>query len=176
MKSPLPTFLATLAIAAAPAVPAASAAEHSPAPSTQPEKPTPASILADQVGEIAASTSMSAKTRAKLITAAVRAAILAATESAATPAAKLKLALDLATAAAKAAPSFATTITSAVIEIPVLAAIDDLAAQVKAAVLAGVRAAVFENGEVRFDTEHPKAPAPTEFHGDTGDTVVSPSY
>jgi hypothetical protein len=146
-----------------------------PAAEAQAEKPTPASILAAQVSEIASSTDMSRKSQAKLITSTVRAAIIAAIEGIKNPEEKLQLALELAGVAAQAAPRFAETITQAVESIPAISRIEGAVAQVKAAVKAGVQAAD-EPETAIADNKSGRRPAKPEFGGNNGDVRQSPSH
>ena len=138
------------------------------------ESQSPASTLAAQVQEIAASSSLSRRSQAKLITKAVRDAINAATDGIKDPAERLQLALELATAAAKAAPHFAATITSAVTSLPSIAKIEGAGDQIQAAVKAGIDAA--GGTEIANPAVNPPRPGHHDFGGpNKGETVVSPS-
>ncbi len=140
----------------------------------QAEQPTPATILASQVGEIASSSSLSRKTKEERITSAVRLAVIAATADVKDPEQALTIALGLATAAAKAAPDFATVIRDAILSIPSIAAIDGALAQLQKAVLDGVTAAANERHEANAASSPPRPPPNPEFGGSTGQVVVSP--
>lgn len=147
-----------------------------PAPASTQEqtKPaTPEQLLAAQVAAIVASEATDAE-KQKNIGLIVRTAVTTATVGLKDTRQSLTVALSLAEAAAKAAPVFATTISTAVLSIPAIAALENAATQINAAVAAGVKAGTVP--VVNFDalTETPAAPQP-EFRGYTSDAVVSRS-
>jgi hypothetical protein len=133
--------------------------------------PTPASLLAAQVKQIAATPDMADKTKAKLIARAVELAVANALAGVTDPAEALRLAAELARAAAKAAPRFSEAITRAVMSNPAIASEDGALARVEAAVQAGVKAANFA-AKPPSDRER----AHSDFGGSNGDIVVSPSF
>ena len=176
MKSHLAFLLVYLPVSAGLAAQDTNSLQNQSGPARQTEETlTPEAVLAAQVSEIASSTTLSPKTQAKLIASAVRLAVLAATEAVADPAQRLTLALELATAAANAAPQFANAITTAVSSIPSIASINGALTQIKAAVQSGTQAAE-EPAQVSTGPVSPRAPTPSEFGGNTGDTVVSKSH
>ena len=130
--------------------------ESHPRETAKNEAPTPASLLAEQVRQIAATPDMSDKTKAKLIAKAVEVAVSNALAGVKDPADALRPARDLAAAAAKAAPRFAETITRA------------------ALTSAGVPVAEFESAVHRSDSDHANPHA--DFGGNNGDHIVSPSH
>jgi hypothetical protein len=138
---------------------------------TRNEAATPASQLAAQVKEIAATPDMSDKTKAKLIASAVQVAINNAVAGITEPAEALQLATELAGAAAKAAPHFAESITHAVMSNPSIAGIDGALAAVQAAVHAAVQEANLA-GRPGLG----RVPAHSDFGGNNGDIIVSPSF
>lgn len=141
----------------------------------QSEADTPAAILAEQVKEIAASSTMSLKTQAKLIANAVKTAISAAIEGIKDPAERLNVAMDLATVAAKAAPEFAATITSAVSTIPSIAKIEGAQEQIQSAVKAGLDAR--DQPDLANPATNPARSGQHEFGGpNRGEHIVSPSH
>ncbi len=146
---------------------------HQPEATELNEAQSPAAILAAQVQDIAASSTISRKSQAKLITNAIRRAITAATEGIKDPAQRLQIALELTTAAAKAAPHFAATITRAVTGLPALAKIEGALEQIQAAVKAGIET------EQQIEIANPAVNArhhEHEFDGpDKGERVVSGS-
>ena len=145
--------------------------ESHPRETAKNEAPTPASLLAEQVRQIAATPDMSDKTKAKLIAKAVEVAVSNALAGVKDPADALRLARDLAAAAAKAAPRFAETITRAVMSNPTIADVDGALAQVQSAVHAAVQA---RNSPSRSDSDHANPHA--DFGGNNGDHIVSPSH
>jgi hypothetical protein len=141
----------------------------------QSEHPTPESILARQVSEIATSSSASRKTKAKRIASAVHLAVISATTDVKDPDQVLKIALDLATAAAEAAPNFAEAIRDAIISIPSIASIAGAAAELQTAIKAA--AASNERTVVEFSSTPPRPPQNPDFGaGSGGVSVVSPSH
>jgi hypothetical protein len=143
-------------------------------PSEQSARPTPESILAGQVSEIASS-SASRKTKAKRIGSAVHLAVIDATTGVKDPVQVLKIALGLATAAAEAAPSFADAIRDAILSIPSIASIDGAVTQLQAVITAA--AASGDRPVVEFSSTPPRPPQNPGFGGGAGDIVVaSPSH
>jgi hypothetical protein len=142
----------------------------------QAEHPTPESILAAQVSEIATSTEMPRKAKEKRIASAVRLAVIAATTDVRDPGRALEIALGLATVAAQAAPRFAEAIRDAIISIPSIASIEGALPQLQTAVKEGARAASGESAIVEFASPSPRPPQNPEFVGSSGDVVVSPSH
>ena len=141
----------------------------------QSDSETPASILAAQVKDIAASPTMSLKTQAKLITNAVQTVISAAIEGIKEPAERLTIATGLATVAAQAAPQFAATITSAVSTIPSIAKIDGARDQIQSAINAGLEAR--EEPDLANPAVNPAHAGQHEFGGpNRGEHIVSPSH
>ena len=105
--------------------------------SEQSQALTASAILSGQLQEIASSSTLSPKSKAKLIANAVRTAITTATAEIKDPEQRLALALELTTAAAKAAPQFAASITSAVSGIPSIAHIKGALDEIQDAVKKG---------------------------------------
>jgi len=142
----------------------------------QVEHPTPETILAAQVSEIAASSTMPRKTKEKRIASAVRLAVIAATADVKEASRALEIALGLATVAAQAAPHFAEAIRDAIISIPSIASIEGALPQLQTAIKEGARAATGEPAVVEFASPPPRPPQNPEFVGGSGDVVVSPSH
>jgi hypothetical protein len=141
----------------------------------QSDHPTPESILARQVSEIASSSSASRKAKAKRIGSAVHLAVIEATTGVKDPDQVLRIALGLATAAAEAAPSFADVIRDAILSIPSIASIDGAVAQLQAVITAA--AAAGDRPVVEFSSTPPRPPQNPGFGGGAGDIVVaSPSH
>jgi len=141
----------------------------------QTEPPTPGTMLATQVSEIAASSTLPRKTKEKRIASAVRLAVIAATTDVNEPGQVLTIALGLATMAAKAAPDFAAAIRDAIFSIPSIASIDGALAQLQTAVLEGARAGREEREEAHFASNPPRPPPDLDLGGH-GEVVVSPSH
>lgn len=142
----------------------------------QAEHPTPETVLAAQVSEIAASSGVSQKTKARRIANAVRLAVIAATAEVKDPGQALKIAVGLATVATEAAPHFADPIRNAILSIPSIASIDGALPQVQAAIAAAAEAATGERTVVHFASTPSRPPQNPEFVGGGGDVVVSPSH
>jgi len=140
------------------------------------EHPTPESILATEVSEIASSSTLSPKAKAKQVSRTVRRAVIAATTDVREPKQALKIALSLASEAAKAAPLFTEAIRDAIFSIPSIASIRGALAQLDRAVEEGAKAAMEEPSPVMAAGDAPRpAPIPTSNGG--GDVVVaSPSH
>jgi hypothetical protein len=138
--------------------------------------PTPESVLATQLSEIASSSTLSHKAKAKQIASAVRLAVIAATADVKDPAQALTTALGIATVAAKAAPDYTEAISDAIYSIPSIASINGALAQLQQAVAEGVNAAKNERQEVNFASNPPRPPPSLNLGGGSaGPVVVSPS-
>ena len=174
MNSKLLLFLLVLPLTSGLAAPGGRAGESE--TTAQSEEQSPASILADQIKEIASSDTTSRKTQAKLITNAVNFAITAATEGIKDPAERLRIASELAMAATKAAPHFAATIAKAASSVPSIAQIDGALDRIQESVNSGIEAG--EEATIANPVANPpRPPANPEFGGpNQGETVVSPSH
>jgi hypothetical protein len=149
---------------------------HLPGAGGQVEQPTPESILAAQVQEIAASPSLSRRAKERRIASAVRQAVIAATANVAEPGQALRIALALAKAAAQAAPYFANSIRDAIISIPSIASIAGAVTQIQATVTAAAVAATGGNPPGGSSSTPPTPPQNPESNGGSGDVVVSPAH
>lgn len=145
--------------------------EAHPADPAKNEASTPASLLAEQVKQIAATPDMAAKTKAKLISNAVQLAVNQALAGIDDPAEQLNLAEELAAAAAKAAPQFSDSITQAVMGNSAIARIDGALTALQASVQGAAR----EAGLTGRGAAIPST-ARSDFGGNIGDKVVSPSF
>ena len=150
--------------------------QHQPGAGGQVEQPTPESILAAQVQEIAASPSLSRRAKERRIASAVRQAVIAATANVGEQDQALKIALALAKAAVQAAPYFADSIRDAIISIPSIASIAGAVAQIQATVSAAVTAATGGNPAGGPPSTRPSPPQNPESNGGSGDVVVSPAH
>jgi hypothetical protein len=137
--------------------------------------PTPAAALATQLSEIASSSAISHKTKARRIASAVRLAVMAATADVKDPGQALTIALGLATVAAKAAPDFAEAIRDAIDSIPSIASITGAWAQLQRAVIEGANEAGNDRQDVNFASNPPRPPPNLDLGGSSGSVVVSPS-
>jgi hypothetical protein len=171
MKILIPLLGLTLGLAPLTAVRGASA--PSAPPSADETSLTPESVLASQVSEIAAATTMTRATKEKLIASAVRLAINAAIQGIKDPARVLDLAVQLAGAAAEAAPAFADTVMSASTSVPGVARVDGAVAALQAAVDTGATSSSPSSGG---STSTARSSAPSaQFGGNTGGFAQSPS-
>jgi hypothetical protein len=166
MKTCLALLLVLLPVAATYA-----AGNDTPAESHDKVAPTPAKILAGQVGEIADSPTLTPTEKDDQILAAVRNAVIAATAHLTDPVEILKVTLELTTAAARSAPQFTHAIIDAVSTISAITAIDGAVSQLQAAVIdAATKAAA-----AAFESTTPKPPG-QKFGGQYTDVIVSPSH
>jgi len=136
--------------------------------------PTPESVLAKQVSEIASSTTLSRREKTRQIANAVRLAVIATTAGVQEADQMLKIAISLATAAAEAAPNFAEVILNTVLSIPSISGIAGAPTKLQAAVSAAAAAADHGGNGTSFTQQHQSQDR--EFGGGLGDVVVSPSH
>lgn len=134
----------------------------------------PESVLATQVNEVAASTTMTRKTKDKLISSAVRLAISSAIQGIKDPTRALNIAVQFTSAAAAAAPDFADTILAASASVPGIAGLDGALAALQAAVNAGVDGAGDDSGTTGPSGSRPAAPS-AQFGGNTTAAGNSPA-
>jgi hypothetical protein len=136
--------------------------------------PSPESTLAARVKEIAATPGLSRKEKSRRIAAAVREAVIDATKNLTNPDEVLSVATDLATAAAQAVPNFAGAIRDAVVNIPAIANINGAVAKLQTAITTAAAAATADN-RTGGTSNGQKPGQNSEFGGNSGDVVVSPS-
>jgi hypothetical protein len=176
MKPRHSLLLLSLPLAAAVAAPGADPRDRPDNGGQHSANPTPGSILAEQVSEIASAKDLSRRAKSKQISTAIRLAAIAATADAKNPQDAFKIVLDLVKQAAKAVPEFEEIIPQAVQDIAVLAGITDLKDALQAAAMEGVKAAAVENGVAHFEENESKRPHHPEFGGRDDDFVVSRSH
>jgi len=143
----------------------------------QSESLTPENVLARQVSEIAATSGMSQRTKAKRIAAAVRLAVVTTTTDIKDPTQALQSALELAKAATQAAPQFAKSIRDAIISIPSIASIEGALALLQAAIKEAAESAGDGRTVVHFAEPDAHVPQNPELpHGNPPGPIVSPSH
>ncbi len=142
----------------------------------QEQAPTPESVLASQVSEIASTSGLSHREKEKRISNAVRLAITTAVADAKDPSQLVAIATSLATAAAKGAPEYAQAIVPIVEDLPGLAQIDGAVAQIRAAILAAAADTDESRGVAHFASPPYRPPSNPEFGGSTTDVIVSRSH
>ena len=141
--------------------------------------PNSAKLLADQVGDITHSTTLTLKEKDDQVSAAVRNAINDAIAQLTDPADILKATLELTTAAAKAAPQFTHAILEGISTIPAITALGGAIDQIKAAVVDAATkaaAAAFDSDRSKHDRDRDRDREREDHDHDRDVHIVSPSH
>jgi hypothetical protein len=138
-----------------------------------------AKALADQVGDIVHSSTLTLKEKDDQVSAAVRDAVSEAVANLTDPADILKATEALTTAAAKSAPQFTHAILAGISTIPAVTAISGALDQVKTAVVetaTKAASAAFDSDSSKHDNDKDKDKEKEDHDHDRDDRVVSPSH
>jgi hypothetical protein len=141
-----------------------------------PKNVTPESVLGDQVKAIASSR-VSTKEKQRAIASAVKFAVAAATENLTDQVQILKITLKFTMAAAKSAPDFVDAIVAGIAGVPEVSGIEGAVAAIQESTAETAKASIDsgDSGANPVKTT-PAAPASnSEFGGNTGDVIVSPT-